>query len=365
MDRFERARGMIAEGDYDGAMREYEAAAKSSPYDERALCGQALAYMSRGQSQKVIECMADASVTNPGAAYPHGIAGMAMHQDGEFGEALTCYGMMLAADPGEAAAYVRKAQALLSMGRARECSDAIKACMSAPLSGRESHRERKRLRIMSARVAEGKLPRFWIDDSATFMPGLRELFGVLFGPEKPGPDDEADFWSARLVGTDDFARYESMLDAVLEQNPDSARTLCMKGMLLLDENRLDEAAACYDRAIEADPTDMLAYSVKADLLAYLDDREGALDCLRAAGGAPAKDAGNAVFQNDMRDVYEHLKDGQPYPEVEVFAAATALGQWAASRRSHGARPGRDGGLFPPGLLDGTGEQPGSGKWWRR
>ena len=70
MDRFERAREMIAKGDYDGAMREYEAAAKSSPYDERALCGQALAYMSRGQSQKVIECMADASVTNPGAAYP-------------------------------------------------------------------------------------------------------------------------------------------------------------------------------------------------------------------------------------------------------------------------------------------------------
>ena len=365
MDRLERARELIAKEDYDGAMREYKAAAKTSPYDERVLCGLALSFMHRGKSQKVIECMADATVSNPSAAYPHGIAGMAMHEEGEFGEALMCYNMMLAADPGEAAAYVRKAQVLMSMGRAKECIDTIKAGIKAPLSGRESHRERKRLRIMGARVSEGKIPRFWIDDSATFMPGLWEMFDVLFGPEKPASGDDVDFWDVRMAGTDDFTKYENMIDTVLEQYPDSAKSWCMKGLMLLDENRLDEAAACYDRAIEADPCEMFAYSIKADLLAYLGDRKGALDCLRAACDVPVRDANNTWFQNDMRDVYDHLKDGGQYPEFQIFVAAKIRGQWAASRRSPSAGPKRDGGLFPPGLLDGTGAQPGGGKWWRR
>lgn len=356
MDRLEKARELIAKEDYDGAMREYKAAAETSPYDERVLCGLALSFMHRGQSQKVIEYMADATVTNPDAAYPHGIAGMAMHEDGEFGEAMMCYNMMLEADPGEVSAYVRKAQALMSMGRAKECMDTIKAGIKAPLSGRESHRERKRLHIMGARVAEGKMPKFWIDDSATFMPGLWEMFDVLFGPENPTTDASVDFWDVRMVGTDNFAKYESMIDTVLEQYPDSVKSWCMKGLLLVDENRLDEAAACYDRAIETDPGEMFAYSIKADLLAYLGDLKGALDCFRAAGKVSTRDANNAWFQNDMREVYDHIKDGGQYPEFQVFVAATIRGQWAASRRSHGAKPLESSNkLFPPGLLDGLDE----------
>lgn len=358
-----RAQQLIAGGDYPAAMREYRAAEKRSPYDERVLCGKALAFMSDGRTDRAVSCMADASVSNPGAAYPHGVAGAAMHAQGSPGDALECYEMMLSADPGEAAAYVRKAQALADLGMEKESEAAIRACLGASLSGRESHKERKRLRVMGARLARGEPPRFRVSDSATFIPGLWELLDVLFGPEKPDPGEESDLQGIGIVGSGDFAGHMRAMDGPFGSLLGPAKALCIKGDLLMDEDRADEASACYDRAIKAEPGDMLAYSHKADMLEDSGDRAGALECLRAARAVAVRGSVNVMVQKDLRGLLDQLEDGQEYPESDAMSQAATRGFWAAGRRAGpGAAPARQsGGLFPPGLLDGLGGAPGSGR----
>lgn len=332
VDAFDRARYLVAKNRYDEAMREYEKMLEASPRDERAICGMALASMSRLQIDDVISYMEGILLARPGAAYPHGITGMALHDDGRLDDALACYERMLSADPGEASAYVRKAQILHSQGREQECAEAVAACASAPLSGRESPKEKSRLRELGRRVSGGEPPGFRFEDNGTFLPGLWELLDVLFGPEPPGPEDEFDFDGVRLAGRGDYAECMAGLDAIIATRPVPS-AWCMKGMLLSGRYRAGEALDCYDGAIEAYPGEILAYASKAELLADGGDEEGAAECVRAALRAKPSNPRAARLQRSLQAVHEYIEHHGRHPETDSLSRAGELGRWAARRRA--------------------------------
>lgn len=359
MDRFERARDLIAGGDFEGAMLEYKEG--RSVDDERALCGRALVFLSRADIDGVIKCMTEIVSGHHRAAYPHGIAGTVMYEAGHLNESLECYNTMISLDPGEISAYVRKAHILAETGRNTECADAIKACMDAAWSGRESPKEVKRLHIIRDRVSSGAPVKFTSVDVKTFIPGLWELIETALGPGSSwrGAGDDLDLEGAVRAGVIGLKECEGYLDDLTESFPNSAAAWCMKAMLLADEDRIDEAIACYDSSIEANPGEIIAYADKCDLLADAGDRAAVLECMEKAFKAEPSDGESARLQRELRSLYESLKGGEEYPRTASFDVAAGVARWVASKSPYreaddaSARgPGKSG-LFPPGMLDGV------------
>ena len=328
---------MIADGNLDEAMRECRTLEKEIPRDEHALCGKALVHMCRGQLDEALKCAYGVLGARPGAAYPYGIAGMIMEDRERFYEALCCYERMLAMNPGEAPAYVRKAQLFRFIDRELECQQAIKECLAAPLSGRESPKEKRRLREMGDAVKAGVPARLEAGDSGTFLPGLWEMIDVALGPDPgwavPGPHGEPDFDGATLVGRGDLKKYLAITDDYIKRHPYASDGWCTKGSLLIEDGRPGEAVACYDRSIELDPGETLAYSSKAELLVNAGEQNGALECLRVGIGVKPNDQSCAGLQENMRQVFKHVESGEPWPNVQSFSIMPNLIRWAAQRRS--------------------------------
>ena len=355
-----RAAQMLASGKLAGARREYEAAQKQSPDDERALCGMTLAFACSRQRDKVLECANKILAARPGAAYPHGVIGTVLHEWGFLEGALARYDKVLSADPGEVSACARKAEILQVMGMEQECSDTVAACLEASWSGRESPKEERRLREMADSMDDGGPVAFKTGDGGTFFPGLWEMLEVALGPDpgRAAPGGEPDFEGIRLAGAGNLQECIAWIDATVKGHPRPARLLCMKAAALLEAGRAGEALACYGRAAEIEPGETLAYAGKADLLADEGDLDGARECVEAALAAKARDKSRAKMQESLRNARGMLEDNGEWPAIRPSAVMPDLIRWAAGRRAKDLAEKQsqdsEGPLFPPGLVDGAG-----------
>ena len=377
-----RAAKMAADGKPDKTMSEYKKAERQSPLDERVLCGMTLVYMWRGHDNKAHEYVDKLRAVRPDATYLHGITGMRWDEWWMRNVTLACHGFshgiegfqwnmhdvpikeydkMLAADPGEVSAYVRKALILHFKGMEKECTDTVKACLGARWSGRESPKEKKRLREMGQSIEKNGRVAFKSHDSATFLPGLWEMLDVAFGPDQSSSEQKSDFEGIRLAGEGDLQECLEEAERDIEERPRSAASWYAKGMLLAEGGRIDEAAACYERAGELEPDKMLAYSRRAQLLADEGDAQGALECLNAALSIKPREYKQSRFKDELFDARDWLKAAGRWPPVRSSRIMGDMVRWAAGRRSKLASFGNsdpEGPLFPPGLV---GAQMGAGR----
>ena len=328
---------MIADGNLDEALRECQMLENEFPRNEQALCGKALVHMCRGQLDEALKCVYGVLGLRPDVAYPYGIAGMIMEDRERFYEALCCYERMLSMSPGEASAYIRKAQLFRVIDREQECQKAVKECLAARLSGRESPKEKRRLREMRSALTAGVPARLEAGDNGTFLPGLWEMIDVALGPDPgwtvSGPYGEPDFNGASLSGRGDLKKYITITDDYIKRHPYASDGWCTKGSLLIEDGRPSEALTCYDHSIKIDPGETLAYSCKAELLVNAGDENGALECLRIGIGVKPNDQSCADLQEHMREVFKHVEGGEPWPNVQSFSVMPNLIMWAARRHS--------------------------------
>lgn len=374
-----KAAKMASDGKPNKAMSEYKKAEKQHPADERVLCGMTLVYLWRDHDNKAHDYAEKLEAVRPDATYLHGITGMRwdgwwmrnvtlarlgfsggidgfqwrMHD-----ASLESYDKMLAADPGEVSAYVRKALILHSKGMEKECADTIKECLAARWSGRESPKERKRLREMGRSIEKSGRVKFKSHDTATFLPGLWEMLDIAFGPDQgglSGRGGEPDLEGFRLAGEGDLQECLEEADRGIKERPSSAEPWYAKGMLLAEGGRIAEALACYERAGELEPDKMRAYSRKACLLADEGDANGAIECLNAALSIKPRDYKQSLFKDELFDALGWLEAAGRWPPAKPSRVLGDMVRWAAGRRSKLASFGRDsepaGPLFPPGMID--------------
>lgn len=350
----------------------YSAAAAAAPRDERGRCGLALAHMDMGRPGWVIDDMEAVLRARPGAAYPHGVIGMAMQEAGRWREALASYESMISADPSEASARAKKAQLLLVLGERGAATEAAADLAGTPLSGREYPREAARLRAVSADASVGRPPRFRSDDDAFILPGLRELLDMAVGPEVPGCPDLDGIIAA---GATDLGAAAARADRELAARPGSVEALLAKGAVMADAGEAAGAAACYDAALGIEPGNMRAHSAKAVAIHDGGDLEGALECLGSACRARPTGRNSAHTRKILRAWRDRLAAGRPaQPPFGPFMNALAVGRWTATRRLGLGPAGREQweeaarsprqpvgrpAMFPKGLLDGG--KPG-GRW---
>ena len=352
---------MLADGKPRKAMNEYRKAERHSPRDERVLCGIVLMYLWSGHSNKTREYAEKLYAVRPDAAYLHGALGMSWEEWRSYDRALKCYDQMLEADPGEVSAYVRKAMILRLNSMEKECAKTIQECLDASWSGRESPKEKRRLREMGQSIEKNGRVTFKVHDNATFFPGLWEMLDIVFGPDRAtgAPDAELDFEGIRLAGKGDLQGCLEQAERAIKGQPHSTTPWRMKGMLLAEDGRVDEAIACYERAANIDSDDMTVCYDKAALLVDEGDIKGALKCIDGALDYELEDDRGFEMQKELAYVHEELKNFGEWPRPESLRAISGMIQWAAGRRvkSLGAKQrssGRQASAeprFPPGLVD--------------
>ena len=337
MDRFERARSLIANDDYKGALREYKAMKSKQPNDERALCGKALMHIIMNEPAEAAKCLSDAQMARPSAAYPHGIMGVIAEVDNpEY--AINFYDSMIRADPSEAAAYVRKAQVLLDGGYEKECLDTINECAENADLTAEMPLAVERLRSFFKDARAGHTPTIKIHDSAVFIPGLRMLLDKAVGDELPLVTNSN--WAAASLGTmDERSEVVEAIGRMRGSDPISSEALCMMGELLYGMGREDEAMACHERAIKENPGDMLGYMYKLVMLQDAGDRAGVSRCLGKALEAAPKDGRHASMQEKMRLWRDMLRDGKR-SKFSVMGISSATRRHVARRYKSYVRAAR-------------------------
>ena len=294
-----RAARLVSDGEYEKALRIYESACEAAPRDERGRCGKALAFMLMDEQSKAAECMQGVADELPEAAYPHGVIGSIMEEAGDLDAAMICYDAMIELEPYEASAYVRKARILQDVGFDAECAREIENGTGACEFDWESPRSAERLGDIFGDVIAGRRPVFRASDTAAFMPGLRGLLDKAVGrglPARKYPDIGA----FALAGSEERAEAIWMADQVLAEDPAAIGVLCLKGDLLADDGRADEARACYERAIGEKPGSMAGYEHKLILLQDAGDRAGIIECLDAAIGVAPDSEDDARGQESMR-----------------------------------------------------------------
>lgn len=359
-----RATEFVAAERYYDATYKYGAAAKFAPADERVRCGIALGRVGTDYPPTVISEMLAVLRARPGAAYAHGIIGMAMQEMGRWEGALSSYEAMVDADPSETAARAKKAQALLMLGREKEAGEAARELAGMPPSGREYPREAMRLRRIADEAAAGRGFRPQVSDDFVIMPGLRELLDQTAGPDPGGaPDIEGMI----VAGAADLEAAAGLAGSAMKTG--SADAMIAMGAVLADGGRSGEASACYDRAIAAEPGNMRAHMAKAILVFDGGDAEGAEECMLRAGKARPTGKNSMGTRKVLRQWRESIAAGKGmYPVFGPFRGMRAIGRWTAGRRqgmgappagggrdAEAARapwgPGGTAGMFPPGLAE--------------
>ena len=346
MDRFDRARSLIAKDDHDGAAREYEAMKRKRPNDERALCGAALAYVLTGRLAEATECMNAALKMRPDAAYPHGILGAIAQETGDWKAALACYDSMILADPSEAAPYVRKAQMLLCDGREKECAEAISRCAEAGRLDRETPRAAERLRSIIGDVRAGRTPAIKTSDLAAFVPGLRILLDRAVGDGLPTVYG-LNVGAASLGASAERAAAMDEIGRILEEQG-SAEAWCAMGELLHLEGRVGEALECCDRAIEASPGNMDGYWQKLVVLQDAGDQDDIMACLDESRLETPEHEDDARMQDHLRLLRSALRAGERIESSIVTIYGAVMRHVERRRSPYQTNRSR---LFPPGLVD--------------
>ena len=325
----ERAARLASEGEYEEALRLYELACEAAPDDERGYCGEALALLLTERQLEAAECMQDIIDGFPEAAYPYGVIGFIMEEEGDLDAALICYNSMIIMEPSEASAYVRRAQILQGAGFEQECDWEMRECAEACNLDWENPKSAERLKDMIGRVRADMDPGFRTADSAAFMPGLRGLLDRAVGHGLPARE-RLDLDALTLAGSAERAEAISAFDRALAEHPDAAETLYLKCMFLTDDGRTAEAMACCERIIKKNPNRMLGYERKLVLLQDAGDRPGIIECLGAALAAAPENEDEVRLQEGLRDWRGALEEDDRV-KLSVFSSSSFV-EWHLARR---------------------------------
>ena len=353
----ERAARLVAGERYREAVTEYENVIRSSPGNERAYCGMILIMIIMDAPERAMEGLSMSAWLRPDSPYPHGVMGTIMEETNFIDEALECYDRMIAGEPAEASAYVRKAQILLERGKKDACADVMRACGRAARPELETPRGAERLRALLEDVEAGRTPAFMTRDDAVFMPGLRCLLDRAVGKKVPS-ETAPNATGIVLAGGTERAAAIAAADRVLESDPGSAEDWCEKGVLLSEDGRAHEALACYDRAIGMEPGMMTVHAEKIVLMQDAGDRAGMKECLRRAAEAEPSDAVNAEMQRGLR-AWLKMTDRTGPARFRSATNADATRHHVARRVGHGG-PAAAGPALQPGRSapPGFGRRPG-------
>ncbi len=208
-----------------------------------------------GRNDEAAELVGRALAVEPDHAEGHNILGAALGRLGKPDEAVVHYRRAVALAPGFAGAHHNLANVLLHQGRPQEAAESFKRALALKPDYPEAHNNLAVALIQLGRIEEAMAR---CEQALALKPDYIDAH-LSYGAALQRQDrlDEAITRYLRALalkpdqgrGDEDLALYLSQLPLT----PDHAETLRRLGLALERELRLDEAAACYRKALDLKP----------------------------------------------------------------------------------------------------------------
>lgn len=162
----------------------------------------------------------------------------------------------------------------------------------------------------------------WLRAAGVYVAVALSFSGGAVGTSAPAQAPSQLEEAARLIESGRPAEAERILRAVLRSHPQHAGVLHLLGIAALKQERPQQAASWFRKAIAAQPAFGAAYVNLARLLKESGDRAGAIQVLRQGVARMPRDATLrrelATVLADQRDFAEAIRNLQAIPPAERF-----------------------------------------------
>jgi Flp pilus assembly protein TadD len=227
-------------GRYDEAARELEEVRRRDPANRQALLKDALLAVRRGRAAEGAATARAIAAQMPGSAEPHYVLGLALEQQGDL--------------PG-AAGEMRRARDLApdhlgALSHLAALSSRLGRSADAERFRRE-HSEALLRRRVEERVRGHRLKGVEAYNRGDYAAALAE-FQAIAREDPNDPQVHLHLGSA-YIGLGRLGEAKQALETCLSVEPRNERALAEMGRLLALQNRLDEAVAALQKAVEANP----------------------------------------------------------------------------------------------------------------
>ncbi len=244
---FDQVIALINAGDLGAAESSCRAALDACPQDVniKALLGALLVKMERrGEAEALLRAVIE---TAPDFAKPAEDLGFLLVQTGRPADALPFLECATRLDPSLERAWFTLGKALAMLGRGKEADAAFERCFErSPERRMMAHAAEHQ---KEGRIAEAeKLYRRVLQDNPRNVDALRLLAQIALRSEHA---DDA----------------ERMLQEAIRLAPDFHLAILDLGQLYKEQDRYEEALACFDRVIALEPTQVQAHFMRAGTLA--------------------------------------------------------------------------------------------------
>lgn len=313
---------LLAKGELSLALSKLDVLLSRSPEDIDALYMQAVAYRYVGAREQALETLSHLKLLSPSHSRAHQEEGHLYRDSGHGEQALQAYGRALALNPSLESSLRESVTLLKAMRRERQAV-AVQVQLEALLELPKPLRAAMDLVAQSKLLKAEALCRNFLQQQPDHVPGMRLLadiglrLGILedaefllesaasFAPDNlpvqmeyvqvlrkrqkfqaalsqaqqllsvhPTNPQVKSLCAIEHMQTGDFATALDLLDEVLVQVPDDARTLVTKGHALKTAGRADQAVEVYRQATTAQPEHGESYYSLANLKVYrFDDAE--------------------------------------------------------------------------------------------
>ncbi|GAB3408863.1 tetratricopeptide repeat protein [Flindersiella endophytica] len=233
---------------------------------------------------------------NPGESSAWLCRASVLYQMERYDEALQCYDRSLSLQPAEGVTWGSMANALRECGRLEEAEEAYARAIELRPRDEKNFLGRALLRRRAGRHTDAldDLDRALVIAPRYFYAHYQKAFTLnklscpaeaveaLERAAETAPDDQV-VWSSVMKAAFDLGHYAHALkywDKVQRFGGDRAELWVYKGRIIsMLHGHSQEELACYDRAIELEPTNAMSWNKKALVLRTLDRPDEALGCL--------------------------------------------------------------------------------------
>jgi purine-binding chemotaxis protein CheW len=337
----------LAEGHFAEAREQYVRTLALKPRSVTAKSNLAVAWACEGQHGQALEAAEDALRLKPDHPIALGNLGNLLLLRGRFDEALECHGRSADQRPGHGLALGNLAVGLAAAGRLDEAVEALASSLEAEPDCREATENLALLKeILGDADGAGGLR----DRAEGLVPGPPSL-AVRIGEVSFAPEDAAETPAAfaepaeeqipAIAAADDFpppAEPEAArVEPVVLRDPPPAATVpepapaepprktgqsisqVRLGQALSLQGKLDEATACFRRAVKYDPKNVEAHHSLGEALEQLGAHAEAADCFERVR-ALAVDLAAETSEADV-DPAPIPRGHEPLPSAEPTLGA--------------------------------------------
>ncbi len=272
------------QGDYHGALANYDQAIKLNPNFANAYIGRGYAYSNLGEKQKAIDDYNQAIKLNPNYAIAYNNRGIVYYDLGEKQKAMDDYNQAIKLNPNDAKAYYNRGAAYYDLGEKQKAIDDYNQAIKLNPNYAKAYNNRG---VVYSDLGEKQKA---MDDYNQAI--------------KLNPND-ASAYNNRGVVYSDLGEKQKAIDdynQAIKLNPNLAYAYNNRGLAYSNLGEKQKAIDDYNQAIKLNPNYADAYYNRGNTRSQLDNKEGAIQDFQKAAELYKQQGNQEWYQNSLNRI---------------------------------------------------------------